>query len=477
MARLIIVGSGIVGCATALLAAKDGHDVTLVERDAAPPPSSAEEAWEGWERRGVNQFRLLHYFLARFRQILTAELPEIVAALDADGALRINPFEHMPEQLSGGWRADDDRFETLTGRRPMVEAAFARVTATHPRITVRRGTGVRGLLVARSAPTGGAPHVEGVVTDAGDEIRGDLVVDAGGRRSALPAWLSAIGARPPVEERDDCGFVYYGRHFRSTDGSVPFAFGPPLQQYDSFSTLTLPADNGTWGVGVTTSARDHAARGLAVDDAWERVVRACPLIAHWIDAPSLQAVTVMAKIEDRIRHYVIDGAPVVTGVATVGDAWACTNPSVGRGATIGLIHALALRDLLREREHGGLDDPTAAALRWAESTQATVEPLYRDTVTFDRHRLAQIDAQVDGRAYVTDDDAWHLALAIGAGSGHDPDLLRAAVDLANLLAPAEEVLSRAEVIAASKAYVGKTPEPLPGPTRAEFLQLLGSAAS
>ena len=474
MARIVIVGGGIVGCSAALLAANDGHDVTVLERDAAPPPANAHEAWDSWERRGVNQFRLLHYFLARFRQVLSTELPDVVTALDADGALRFNPFANMPEHVSGGWRDDDDRFEVITGRRPMVEAAFARVTDAHPKITVRRGTGVRGLLVDSLASTNGVPHASGVVTEDAEEIRADLVVDAGGRRSALPSWLAAIGARPPLEEKDDCGFIYYGRYFRSDDGSIPFMFGPPLQQYDSFSTITLPADNGTWGIGVTTSAHDHTARALAHDDAWERVVRALPLVAHWIDATPMQSVTVMAKIEDRIRHYTVDGTPVVTGVASVGDAWACTNPSVGRGATIGLLHAVALRDFLRERERGGLDDPLAAAHRWAEFTAASVEPLFRATLTFDRHRLAQIDAQVEGRPYVTDDEEWHTALALGVGSGHDPDVLRAVVDLANLLATRDEVFSRPAVAAGASAYAGRTPDPLPGPTRAEFLQLLES---
>ena len=63
--------------------------------------------------------------------------------------------------------------------------------------------------------------MSGVVTDAGEELRADLVVDASGRRSQLPAWLAALGARTPYEELDDCGFVYYGRHFCSSDGSVP----------------------------------------------------------------------------------------------------------------------------------------------------------------------------------------------------------------------------------------------------------------
>ena len=31
--------------------------------------------------------------------------------------------------------------------------------------------------------------------------------------------------------------------------------------YDSVSILTLPADNGTWGVGLVASASDAALRG------------------------------------------------------------------------------------------------------------------------------------------------------------------------------------------------------------------------
>jgi flavin-dependent dehydrogenase len=299
------------------------------------------------------------------------------------------------------------------------------------------------------------------------------VVDAGGRRSALPSWLDAIGCRSPIEVKEDCGFVYYGRYFRSGDGSVPFAFGPPLQHHESFSTLTLPADNGTWGIGVITSASDAPTRALAHDDTWERVVRACPLVAHWLDGTPMQSVAVMAKIEDRKREYIVDGAPVVTGIVTVGDAWACTNPSVGRGATIGLIHAVALRDLLRERA-GDLAEPAAFARRWAEVTEATVAPFYRDTLSFDHHRLAQIDAQIAGRPYVTDDESWITGQAIAVASGSNPELLRAVVDLANLLAQPAEVLARPGVAEALTPFIGRTPDLPPGPSRAEFLALLTS---
>ena len=61
MARIVVTGGGVAGLVGAMLLAEDGHEVTLLERDAAEPPVPAE-AWEHWERTGVNQFRLLHFF-------------------------------------------------------------------------------------------------------------------------------------------------------------------------------------------------------------------------------------------------------------------------------------------------------------------------------------------------------------------------------------------------------------------------------
>lgn len=467
MAEVLIIGGGITGQAAAMLLAADGHHVRVLERDPAPPAATAAEAWDSWERRGVNQFRMLHYFLPRFRQTVEAELPAVAAELDADGALRLNPFEGMPPGLSGGVRADDARFAALTGRRPVVEAAVARVAARTPGVEVRRGVAVKGLRTGDER-IAGVPHVVGVVTDDGDELGADLVVDAGGRRSALPRLLADIGARPPVEERDDCGFVYYGRHFRSADGSVPPAFGPLLMHYDSVSTLTLPADNGTWGVGLVASADDAAMRATRDVDVWTRVLASFPLVAHWADGEPITDIAVMAKIEDRHRTFVVDGVPVATGLAPVGDSWACTNPSVGRGASIALLHACALRDVLRRV---GPDDAAGLATAWHDATAEVVEPYYRDTLTFDRHRLAEVHAQIAGVPYDTDDPAWRLGQALGRAAGRDPDLLRAALEVASLLARGEEVLARPGV-AERAVELGAEGEPLPGPTRAELLTTL-----
>src|SRR4029078_2483030 len=114
-----------------------------------------DDAWASWERRGVNQFRLLHYFLPRFRQTLEAQLPHLTAALEADGARRTNPVQDMPVEFNGGVRPDDGRFTAITGRRPVVEGAIARVVAAEPGIDVLRGTAVQGLLT-------GEPELPGV---------------------------------------------------------------------------------------------------------------------------------------------------------------------------------------------------------------------------------------------------------------------------------------------------------------------------
>ena len=336
-------------------------------------------------------------------------------------------------------------------------------------MTVRRGFAVAGLATGDSIADD-IPHVVGVRGDDGEEVRADYVVDCGGRRSALPRMLTDIGAAAPVEEVEDSGFVYYGRHFRGADGAIPPAFGPLLMPYASYSTLTLPADNGTWAVGVITSSRDTQLRRLKDPDAWDRVVKSTPLVAHWSDGePISDGIAVMAKIEDRHRSLVRDGRPVVTGLLPVADAWACTNPSLGRGISIGTLHAAALRDLM----HDPPTDPVAIAQEWHDRTTATVEPWYRSTLSFDSSRLAEIDAQIAGEPFEPGPE-YGLTLAHQCAAGKDPELLRALLKVVNLLELPETVFAEPGVAErVMELGSGWRDEPLPGPSREELLAMVG----
>lgn len=469
MSEILVLGGGMNGLAAAILLARDGHRVTVVERDPSEPSAEPDAAWSDWERRGVNQFRMLHLMLPRWRSLMAEECPEVLAELERWGGLRTNLVTEQPVARTGGPRAGDEVFETVTARRPVLEAAIAAIATATPGVAIRRGMGVTGLV---TAPDGtGVPRVVGVLTAGGEAWRADLVVDATGRRSPLPAWLDAIGARRPVEEREDSGFIYYGRHFRAVDGHRPEPRCGPLAAYSSVSILTLPADNDTWAVGLVTSARDKALRALRDPDVWNRVAAQYPLSAHWLDGePLADDVAVMAGIEDRFRSLVVDGAPVVTGLVALGDSWACTNPSLGRGATIGLLHVRLLRDVLRDV---GVVHHERFVRTFHERTASEIEPWYRTTLAFDRHRLAEIDADIDGRPYETDDPVWAITKALSAAANADSDALRAFSTIASLQGTPEEVLAQPGLLERVLEVAATLPSyPLPGPDREELVAIV-----
>jgi 2-polyprenyl-6-methoxyphenol hydroxylase-like FAD-dependent oxidoreductase len=465
MADILILGSGLGGLSAATLLARDGHRVTVLERDPAPPPPAerAGEAWERWDRRGVNQFRLPHFMLSRWWEQMRVEIPELWPVLSTAGALRINTMAALPESLRGPLRPDDDRFETVTARRPVLETALSAV-AEAAGATIRRGVTVTGLTTDGRSPV---PRITGVLTDRGPAVRADLVVDCSGRRSVLGSWLSAVGARPPIEEREDSGFVYYARHFRSRTGQQPSSLSTLIQNYDSLSVITLPGDRDTWSVVLTTSSRDKALRALRDPATWHAVLQRYPLAAHWADGVPISGVDVIAGIEDRYRCLLVDGEPVATGVLAVADAWACTNPSVGRGASMAILHSRLLRDLLRETDP---EDHEKLARRFDEVTARVAEPLFRSTLWYDRHRLAEIEADMAGRPYRPADPRWIAAKALAAASLSDPDLLREQSSIGAFLATGQEVFARPGVLDRAMALGAAAPQyPLPGPTRAEVL--------
>jgi 2-polyprenyl-6-methoxyphenol hydroxylase-like FAD-dependent oxidoreductase len=53
MAHIVVMGGGLNGLTAGILLARDGHQVTITERDPASPRGNAGDLWQRWDRRGV----------------------------------------------------------------------------------------------------------------------------------------------------------------------------------------------------------------------------------------------------------------------------------------------------------------------------------------------------------------------------------------------------------------------------------------
>ena len=466
---VLLIGGGICGLGTALLLARDGHDVTVLERDADPLPDSPLDAWERWARKGVAQFRQPHNFMPGLRLLLEKELPDIQDALDRAGASRFDLVNPLPPFFADrSPRPIDEQLWTLTARRPVGEWVFAQAAHKEPRITIRRGIRVMEL-VTGSSGMAGTPHVAGVRTADGQEFRADLVVDASGRQSRSPQWLAAIGARPPYEEQADSGFTYHTRYF---SGTQPQRVGPTLTAFESVSLLTIPGDNGTWSVTIFTASGDRPLKNLRHESSWTNTVRACPLHAHWLDGQPITAVLSMSGVVDRYRRFVVDGSPVATGFVAVADAWACTNPSAGRGLTVGFLHARQLRDALR----GGVDNPRALVEEFDRRTEAEVAPWYHAQLAVDRARFAQMEAVREGRQASPPGELAQRIGSLFVSIAADPDLFRAAMEYVGTVTPVQAILQRPDVVErigrAREAMKHAPPAQMPGPNRKQLLEIV-----
>ena len=451
-----------------MLLCRDGHAVTILERDPEPAPRSADHAWERWPRGGVAQFRQPHYLQSGGRLVLEEELPDVLAALVSTGGRRFDPLRLMPPPITDrAPRAGDERFATVTARRPVLEQVLSRAADAESGLEVRRGVSVRELVVRAD---NGMPRVSGVRTESGEQIWGDLVVDAMGRRSPLPRWLSDAGTSPVHEEVEDSGFMYYTRYFRARNGALPQFKAPILTSMGTFSVLTLPGDNGTWSVTLYAAAGDQPLKRLRDPDRWTALLAACPLHVQWLDGEPITGVLAMSGVTDRYRRFSIGGQPVATGIVAVGDACACTNPSNGRGMSLGLMHVRRLRDVVRSY----LDNPRELAEVWDAVTEAELTPWYRENVEEDRARVSEMQALRNGFEPPTPSgQSATLRQALTTAVPRDPDAFRAFLASRCCLTPLRETFANPELVQHIRRVAREVDPPRPpAPSRAQLLDLL-----
>lgn len=501
--QIAVVGGGVSGLGAALALARQGHEVTVFERDDTPMPTSPDEAF-AWDRRGAPQVRHSHAFLARLRNMLRDDYPDVLAALLAAGATEMRFGEDLPSTMENYERQPgDDDLAMIACRRTTFEWVVRRAAMAEGRVRFRTGVGVDGLVTApvsmpgsmspstpesmlESMSTSRVPLIVGVHLEDGSTSAADLVVVAGGRRTSLPDWLAAAGARPLVEQVEDTGIVYLSRFYRLRDGAeFPPRAGAIGGDLGYLKYGVFVGDNRTFSVTLATPTDDDELRKLLTDPAvFDATARALVATAPWLDGraePLDPAVHVMAGLLNRRRDWVVDGEPVVNGAVPVGDAVVCTNPLYGRGCSIAFWGA----HLLAEAVAAFPDDVRDIALAYDASLRTEIIPWYeaglRQDVEARRVAAAHLAGE-DPDADLSDPRTFQRTVlrdGLLPAMRSDAIVLRAFFRSFNLLTAPDEMIKDADVgarvFAVWQDRDNRPPEPPLGPKhRAELLALIAA---
>ncbi len=387
--RILVAGSGIAGLGAALALSGGGRDVTILDRDPAPPDLSAEEAFYSWERKGATQLRHSHVFLGRLTSLIRDKYPELLEQLKAAGA-RVFPFKDgLPPALRAQYIPEpgDDDLSILFSRRTTLELVMRRYAATLPGVTFVSDAGVRGILSHRE---GEFLVVDGLNVErdgAVHDMRADIVVDATGRNTSMPDWLRAEGV-VVSEEEAPCGILYYTRHYKLRDGQdEPSREGAPgagALGYLGFGVFM--ADNRHFSITLAVPEIENELRmAVMKPETFDTICSEIPGAARWIDpvrAEPVSQVFSMGNLKSVWRSWQKDHEPQVLNFFAIGDAAVRTNPLYGRGCSAGVVHAHVLRDVLDTTKNA------RARARIIESrTRETLRPFYDSMVQQDAQAI------------------------------------------------------------------------------------------
>lgn len=339
MTRAVVLGGGMAGVLAAV-ALSEHADVTVVESDRYPDTPVP--------RRGLPQGHHNHMFMRGGVEALEKLLPGITARLHEAGAKRRElPSGNLTRSGEGWFRRRPSSAYVLLSSRDLTDHVLRRTALADERITVLQDTRVIGL-------TGSAERVTGVRVrdgaDAEQTLDADLVVDATGRRSQAPAWLTELGVGPVREEVVDGGFAYSSRVFEAPEG-LREDFPGVLIQAQAGTGLPgrgaalLPNEGQRW---IVTLFGTRGAVPPTDEEGFARFARETrhPVIADLISvARPVSAIHPYRGMANRRRYY--EKLPVPEGFVATGDSLMAPNPNYGTGMSQAALQALALRDTVR----------------------------------------------------------------------------------------------------------------------------------
>ncbi|MER6917358.1 FAD-dependent monooxygenase [Streptomyces sp. NPDC000594] len=336
----VVVGASAAGLFAARALAAFA-DVTVVERDALPAGPEP--------RRGVPQARHAHLVWSGGVLAFDALLPGLVDDIVARGGRLAHIMGDMVSRAPNEiWfrRFTRTHHHNLVCSRDLLDAALRQRVLADDRITLLRANAI-GL-------HGDASRVTGLRVDAdGREstLMADLVVDAAGRGSHAPRFLTELGL-PRVTAREvNAGVAYSTRVFRAPGTTATSGFPIVNVQANPTSApgrggIILPIEDDRWIVTLSGTRGGEPPKdgpafidfALGLDD---------PVIGELLEHAEPLGEVVTTRTTANQRRYYEKMRRWPDGFTVLGDAIAAYNPVYGHGLTVAAQCALAVRDVLR----------------------------------------------------------------------------------------------------------------------------------
>ena len=492
--NIAIVGSGICGMCAAITLAENGHQVTLYERDGAPPEGDADHAFFDWNRRGAAQFRHPHAFLGLICNLFAERYPALLQDLFEAGARKVEFAEMVPFALRADYTPEpgDERMWVLMCRRATMEQVIRRYVEQFSNVTIVNHCHVQGVVTDNST---GAMVARGLkvrvrnedsTAKAAQEVLADIVVDASGRSSKFPQWWQQLGVAIE-EENDDAEIVYYTRHYQLLPGQAEPVRGelPAAGDLGYLKFGVFPGDNGHFAIIVCVPKAEHGlVEAVRDSDRFHKICENIPGLVPWIASGRSEPTTTsfgIGGIHAVWRHYVQAAQPLVHNFFAVGDSAVRTNPLYGRGCSTGVLHASILADVLAES-----NAPVTRALNFHERTQVELRPIFDASLSEDKNGIKRANALREGQALDKPDSLkkWFgLAFgdALSAAAAQEIHVVRGIMRTVNLLEKPGAFLKDPSIRRTVLRYMlrgrkrNAATRLQPGPKRQEMLALLDIA--
>lgn len=357
----LVLGASMAGLWTARVLADHFDQVVLVERDRLPVDATP--------RPGAPQARQYHILLLRGLQIMQQLFPGLEQELISSGAAPFDVTGDVRLRSRGKWLPQfPSGQQLLSCSRLLLEAAIRRRLRQEARIHFVEGADVIGLETdpARTRVTGvriKRRGAESAVQAGAETLHGALVVDALGRRSPTPAWLSELGYTPPEETVVDSFLGYVTRRYQQpanfhADWRMMLITATP--PHDPRGGLIFAEENGVWVVMMAGANKVYPPTDEDGFDEFARSLGPEYYAAVHAAAPISSPIGYRGT-DSRWRHYE-KLARWPERFVVLGDAFCGFNPIYGQGMTVAALSAMALGEEIA-RTHGELDGVARRAER------------------------------------------------------------------------------------------------------------------